>query len=177
MFANSYDFIVNFIAGISVIKLIIAAIVVLNVITLITSLFFNLGINLKKRQIAIFSSRETYESLSEYLTNSNIFKQKNIIHVKEGNLEKGKTATMYIVEWKTFGQEIDQIFTMRGNMQTPAIVYATPGEIPREKMGDISMRSNTVVVNARGRLLNDVFVSMMTTGYKGSRLRRFFGDN
>jgi len=60
-------------------------------------------------------------------------------------LEKCKATTMYIVEWKTFGQDFDQIFSMRANTQTPIIVYAKPGEIPREKMSEISMISNTVV--------------------------------
>lgn len=45
------------------------------------------------------------------------------------------------------------------------MIYAKPASIPHEKMSDIANRANTVVVNFRGRLLNDVLTSLITTSY------------
>lgn len=174
MIESIFDFITKSLSIFQVLRIAVALCVVFSIVSLIYSLFYHLGRNLKKRKIAIFSSRETFESLSGYLMDSNIFKQKNIVHIEKNNIEKAKHETMYIVEWKTLGEDIDKIFGMRPSLQTPVVIYAQPGEIPREKMGEISARANTVVVNARGRLLNDVFVSMMTSGYKKNTIASLF---
>jgi hypothetical protein len=45
------------------------------------------------------------------------------------------------------------------------VIYAKPASIPPDKMDNIANRSNTVVVNFRGRLLNDILTSLITTSY------------
>lgn len=76
-----------------------------------------------------------------------------------------KDETIFLVDWETFGDKIEQIFSARKNHQTAIVIYAKPASIPQEKMSDIANRANTVVVNFRGRLLNDILTSLITTSY------------
>jgi len=131
----------------------------------ITPIVFRLGIALWKRKVAIWGSVEIFESLKNSLIDSNIFKKKNIIHISSDNIDKAKDVTIFLVDWETFGDKIEQVFTSRKNHQTAIVIYAKPASIPQEKMNDIANRANTVVVNFRGRLLNDILTSLITTSY------------
>lgn len=131
----------------------------------ITPIVFRLGIALWKREVAIFGSVENFDSLKACLVESNIFKEKNIVHIRLDNIDKSKDKTIFLVDWETFGNEIEQVFSARQNHQTAVVIYAKPASIPQDKMGDIANRANTVVVNFRGRLLNDIFTSLITTSY------------
>lgn len=131
----------------------------------ITPIVFRLGIALWKRKIAIFGSTEVFESIKTSLTDSKVFKEQNIVHIQSDNIDKAKDETIFLVDWETFGDKIEQVFSARKNHQTAIVVYAKPASIPQEKMSDIANRANTVVVNFRGRLLNDILTSLITTSY------------
>jgi hypothetical protein len=132
----------------------------------VTPIVFRLGVAIWKRKIAIFSSVEGFEVLKESILDSGIFKEKNIVHIKNCNLDRSKGESIFLVDWETCGDEIEKIFSCRKNHQTSVIIYAKPGSIPHDKMNDIANRSNTVVVNFRGRLLNDILTSLLTTAYE-----------
>jgi hypothetical protein len=132
----------------------------------ITPVIFRLGIALWKRRVAVFSSGEIFESLKASLTDSGIFKPKNIIHIRSDNIDKARDETIFLVDWETFGQKIEQVFAARHNHQTAVVIYAKPASIPTDRMNDIANRANTVVVNFRGRLLNDLLTSLITTSYE-----------
>lgn len=127
--------------------------------------WYRLGMGLSKRKVAIFGSVEVFESVKASLTDSKIFKEKNVVHIKLDNIDKAKDETIFLVDWETFGNKIEQIFSARKNHQTAIVIYAKPTSIPNEKMSDIANRANTVVVNFRGRLLNDILTSLITTSY------------
>ncbi|EKD44716.1 MAG: hypothetical protein ACD_71C00032G0004 [uncultured bacterium (gcode 4)] len=131
----------------------------------ITPVIFRLGIALWKREIAVFSSLEVFDSLKSTLIDSWIFKEKNIIHIKRENIDKSKSKTLFLVDWETFWNEIEVIFNARKDSQTAVVIYAKPASIPQDKMTDIANRTNTIVVNFRGRLLNDILNSLITTSY------------
>ena len=131
----------------------------------ITPIVFRLGIALWKRKVAIFGSVEVFESIKSSLLDSKIFKEKNIVHIKSDNIDKAKDETIFLVDWETSGDKIEQIFSSRKNHQTAVVIYAKPASIPQDKMSDIANRANTVVVNFRGRLLNDILTSLITTSY------------
>lgn len=131
----------------------------------ITPIVIRLGIALWKRKVAIFGSVEIFESIKSSLLDSKIFKEKNIVHIKSDNIDKAKDETIFLVDWETSGDKIEQIFSARRNHQTAIVIYAKPASIPQDKMNDIANRANTVVVNFRGRLLNDVLTSLITTSY------------
>lgn len=132
----------------------------------ITPVIFRLGIALWERKIAIFGSLEVYDSLKSALTDSNVFKEKNIVHIKSDNIDKAKNETIFLVDWDTFGNKIEEVFSARRDHQTAIVIYAKPQSIPPDKMNSIANRANTVVVNFRGRLLNDILNSLITTSYK-----------
>lgn len=131
----------------------------------ITPIVFRLGIAVWQRKVAIFGSVEKFESLKMSLIDSNIFKEKNIIHISSDNIDKAKDETIFLVDWETFGDKVEQIFSARKNDQTAIVIYAKPTSIPQGIMNDIANRANTVVVNFRGRLLNDILTSLITTSY------------
>ena len=131
----------------------------------ITPIVFRLGIALWKRRVAVFASNEKYESIRISLIDSKIFKEKNIIHITKENIDKAKDETIFLVDWETFSKYIEQVFSARKNDQTAIIIYAKPTSIPNSTMSDIANRTNTVVVNFRGRLLNDILTSLITTSY------------
>jgi len=131
----------------------------------ITPVVFRLGVALWKRRVAVFGSVEAFESIKASLLDSKIFKEQNIINIKLDNIDKAKEETIFLVDWETFGDKIEQIFSARKNHQTAIVIYAKPASIPQEKMSDIANRANTVVVNFRGRLLNDILTSLITTSY------------
>lgn len=127
--------------------------------------WYRLGIGLSKRKVAIFGSVEVFESIKASLTDSKIFKEKNVVHIKLDNIDKAKDETIFLVDWETFENKIEQVFSARKNHQTAIVIYAKPASVPNEKMSDIANRANTVVVNFRGRLLNDILTSLITTSY------------
>ncbi|OGS20968.1 MAG: hypothetical protein A2252_04560 [Elusimicrobia bacterium RIFOXYA2_FULL_39_19] len=131
----------------------------------ITPIVFRLGIALWQRKVVIFGSFEIFESLKSSLVDSNIFKKNNILHINSDNIDKSKEETIFLVDWETFGDKIEQVFSARKNHQTAIVIYAKPASIPQDKMSEIANRANTVVVNFRGRLLNDILTSLITTSY------------
>ena len=131
----------------------------------ITPIAFRFGIALQKREVALFGDDTAFGSLKDCLLDSKIFKDKNIIHIRSNNIDKAKDKTIFLIDWSSAGNDIEKIFAARKNHQTPVVIYAKPSTIPQDKMTDIANRSNTVVVNFRGRLLNDILTSLVTTSY------------
>ena len=131
----------------------------------ITPIVFRLGIALWRRRVAIFGSLSAYESLKASLVDSKVFKEKNILHITNDNLDKAKNETIFLIDWESYNKEIKNVFSLRKNHQTPIVIFAKPASIPQKAMFDIANRANTVVVNFRGRLLNDILTSLITTTY------------
>ena len=131
----------------------------------ITPIAFRFGIALQKREVVIFGDSDAFNNLRDCLVDSKIFKNKSIIHVPSNNIDKAKDKTIFLIDWSTAGKDIEEIFAARKNHQTPVVIYAKPSTIPQDKMTDIANRANTVVVNFRGRLLNDILTSLVTTSY------------
>ena len=74
---------------------------------------------------------------------------------------------MFLVHWKSFASDIDAILSIKQDA-TALIVYAPQAEgfIDSAPLAKINQARNSIVVNFRGRLLNDILVSLITTGYK-----------
>jgi hypothetical protein len=123
----------------------------------LTPLVFRIGKAIWRRKVAIIGSSEVFSSLKDCITDTEIFNKKNVIHIPIDN----------IVDWETSRNQIDQIFVARKNHNTAVIIFAKAGSIPQDKMAEIANRSNTVVVNFRGRLLNDILNSLITTSFDG----------
>jgi len=122
-----------------------------------------LGIGRWKRKIGIFANDAGFEMLKNSLTDSGVFRECNIEKLIESEIEQAKTQSLIIVEWSEFGKHIEQIYDYRSAKTVPVIIFAAPGGINPDQMKDIANRPHTVVVNFRGRLLNDVLTSLMSS--------------
>jgi len=131
----------------------------------ISPIVFRIGRALWKRKIAIIGDLNSYSKLGDSLKDSHIFQKNNIMHIPLNNIDKCKDCTVFIVDWGSAKGNIDQILDYRKNHHTSVIIYAEPGSITQDKMLDIANRANTIVVNFRGRLLNDLLNSMVTTSF------------
>ena len=127
------------------------------------TVWWKLWIGLAKRKIAIFAEKE-YNSLNSMLIDSKIFSK--TIQINKNDLKKAEKETIFLVYRKEFQDKIDEILSIKKD-STPLIVYAPieDGRIDEENMKKINSHRNSIVVNFRGRLLNDIFTSLITTSY------------
>jgi hypothetical protein len=132
----------------------------------VSPIVFRIGKAVWLRKIAIVGSAEAYGSLKDIITDSGIFKKKNVTHIPLDNIDKVKEETILLIDWETSNNQIDHIFLARKNHNTAIIIFAKAGSIPNEKMAEIANKSNTVVVNFKGRLLNDILNSLITTSFE-----------
>ena len=132
----------------------------------ISPVCYRLGLGLSKRRIAIFAE-EGYTELKNLLINSKIFKEKNIIQIDRRSIKRAENETIFLIYWKDFDKNLDEIINLVKNT-TALIIYAPrqDGLIDDASMEKINAESNAVVVNFRGRLLNDILTSMITSSFK-----------
>ncbi len=118
---------------------------------------------LSKRKIAVFANKE-FDALKSMLVDSKIFKDKNIFRVPKNALKKADKETIFLIHWKEYKNEIDEIISIKKD-NTAMIVYApqNEGRIEQESIDKIDDQRNSIIVNFRGRLLNDILISMITT--------------
>jgi len=131
----------------------------------VSPLVFRIGKAVWRRKIAVIGNSESFSTLNECIADSGVFKKKNVIHITTENIDKVKDYSVLLVDWESSGTQIDQIFMARKNHNTAVIIYAKAGSIPHEKMAEIANKANTVVVNFKGRLLNDILNSLITTSF------------
>lgn len=125
---------------------------------------WRLGLGLSKRKIAVFAEDE-FEDLRAMLVDSRLFKESNIVRITKASIRKAEGCDMFLMQWATFSSVIESILEIKRD-STALIAYARPREIPDDMMAKINQHRNVTVVNFRGRLLNDILVSMITTGYQ-----------
>ena len=128
--------------------------------------WYRLGMGLSKRKIAVFAEQE-FENLKNMLVDSNIFKVKNILKIDKQSIKKAESITLLLVHWKCFETEIDNILKIKKDSDA-LIIYAPQNEgfIDKNILEIISIERNSIIVNFRGRLLNDILTSMITTSYE-----------
>jgi len=127
-----------------------------------------LGNGLSRRRIAIFAKGDHLRSLESLLLDSNLFYKKNVIDISsESDFGRAEQATLYLIFWHDWQDKIAEILNTKKDT-TALVVYAPQdlGRIPEDKLKELNGRRNVTVVNFRGRLLNDIVISMMTTSYQ-----------
>lgn len=131
----------------------------------ILPVLLRVGNGLSKRKIAVFAKGENVTSLKTLLTGSGLFRERNIFSItKTEDLDCAENASVYLVHWHDFADNIEQILAKKPK-ECPMIVYApyNMGRIPDEQMSNLDGKRHTAVTNFRGRLLNDIVTSMITT--------------
>ena len=137
-------------------------------LTGIAPALLRLGMGLARRKIAIFATGDMADSLTHLLLDSRLFRERNLIPIShDGDIERGRSATLLVVYWPDWSSHLDEVLRQKSD-GAALIVYAPQdqGPIPREALATLNKRRNVVICNFRGRLLNDVVVSMITTSYE-----------
>ncbi|PIP56228.1 hypothetical protein COX05_04175 [candidate division WWE3 bacterium CG22_combo_CG10-13_8_21_14_all_39_12] len=123
-----------------------------------------------KRNIAIAADDDPYNSLKNDLTKAEVFREKNIYQIKKNSLSQIKDSSLVLIDYQSFSE--DEIKTILRNKQNKAgfIFYFPEFEpantmIPKEMLIEINNEPFTTVVNFRGRLINDIVVTMISTSY------------
>ena len=143
-----------------------AVYIVVMVIRGVFPVLYRLGMGLSNRKIALFAENE-FEALKSVLVDSKLFREKNIIKIDKKGLKKARPFSLLLVHWKPFEGELKNILDLKRD-NAALIIYAPQSEgfIDKEMVEKINLERNTIIVNFRGRLLNDILTSMITTSYE-----------
>ena len=159
--------IIGFVGGVSTVWLIISLLYTLCLWSKgILPVWYRLGMALSKRKIAVFATTD-FPNLRGMLVDSRLFAPSNIIQIDRASLKKAQSATLHLVHWKDFKMQLDDILRIKRDSDA-IIVYAPQSEglIDAANFDKINAERNAIIVNMRGRLLNDIFTSMITTNYE-----------
>jgi hypothetical protein len=128
--------------------------------------WIRLGKGLSNRKIAVYAEQD-FNNFKNILLDSGIFKAKNIEQITNESLSKGETHTMMLVNYMEFKDKIEKILSYKKDSDS-LIIYAPQSgdKIETELMNKINENRNSIVVNMKGRLLNDILTSMITTIYE-----------
>jgi len=124
-----------------------------------------LGKGLSERKIAIFAKGDHLRGLENLLLDSKLFAKRNMIDISaESDFGRAEQATLFLIFWHDWQDKITEILNAKKD-HTALVVYAPQelGFIPPDKLKELNGKRNTIVVNFRGRLLNDIVVSLITT--------------
>ncbi len=154
------------VGGITVVFAVMGIIYRLSCIALgVSPLVFRIGKAVWRRKVAIIGGKDAFDALQECIIDTDIFKKQNVKHIQLTNIEKVKVHTLLIIDWESCIDHIDEIFTNRKDHNTAVIIFAQPASIPPDMMIEYANKANTVVVNFKGRLLNDILNSLITTSF------------
>lgn len=138
----------------------------------ITPLLWRLGLGRWVRKIAIAATNEVYTNLRTDLVNSGIFRTGNIEQISKEHLSKAKEHSLILVHYQSFDEiQISQMLNDKKSSSGMIFYFpeydpATGRKISDKMLKAIGEKENTTVVNFRGRLLNDLITTLITTSYE-----------
>lgn len=127
----------------------------------VVPVWIRLGRGLANKKIAIYAEIE-FQDFRDLLLDSGLFKSKNIERITSASLKKGERHTMMLVNYEEFKDQIIEILKYKRDSDS-LIIYAPQSRIDLDVMNEINRNRNSIVVNFKGRLLNDILTSMITT--------------
>lgn len=138
----------------------------------IAPLLWRLGFGRWARKIAIVAKTEVYGQLKKDLADSGVFRESNISQISSKSLAEIKDRDLLLVHYQSFSES--EIKTILANKRSKAgMVFYYPEfsnkrakKISDEMFKQIGNKENTTVVNFRGRLLNDIITTLITTSYE-----------
>lgn len=130
----------------------------------ILPVLYRLGTALCKRKIAIFADSDDFNNLKSILIDSKLFMEKNILQIDQKSINRAEEESLLLLHWGSFRGSLDSVLNIKKDA-TALIVYAPPEDVRlnNDVMQKLSEHRNVIVVNFRGRLINDVLVCMMTS--------------
>lgn len=138
----------------------------------ITPLLWRLGLGRWTRKIAIVAGSEVYANLEKDLIDSGIFRKGNIYRISNKSLSDVREHSLLLVHYQSFSEkEIETILDHKTSAAGMVVYFPSfsskKGEfIPNEMRDKISDTPNTTLVGFRGRLLNDLITTLITTSYE-----------
>lgn len=133
--------------------------------------WYRVGIGLRRRKIGVFAT-ENYDNLKDLLKDTKLFVARNIEKVTELDIDKAASYDIFLVSWEDSKDIIEKIVNLKTD-KIPLIVYAPyqknapdKGRVDENSMELINSKRNSVVVNLRGRLLNDIFTAVITSSFE-----------
>ena len=138
----------------------------------VAPLLWRLGYGRWYRKIAIVAKDEYFNSLKNDLVDSGIFREKNIFQISSKFLSKIKDHYLLVVHYQSFTEnEIKEIIVNKNSKAGMVFYYPefSPKDgkvIPDAIVKIINSKENTTIVNFRGRLLNDIIITLITTSYE-----------
>lgn len=118
------------------------------------------------RKISIVADGN-YGDLKQDLTDTGLFRESKVSQITNQRLGEVRDSKLLLVDYRYVTD--DELKYIVDNKQTNCglIVYAPPVNPPRRLPDDLMQRvvnhPHTLVVNFRGRLVNDVLTTMLTT--------------
>ncbi|KCZ98438.1 hypothetical protein HPO_09505 [Hyphomonas polymorpha PS728] len=152
----------------AIVAIIAAVGLVVGIASGLIPVLLRLGRGLNARKVAIFATGPNLAALENVLTDSRLFKAKNIVVVNSrSELGRAETASVFVVYWAAWKDHIDDIIRLKKD-STALLIYApqVDGYIPKEAIEKLELERNVVISNFRGRMLNDLIVAMMATAYE-----------
>ncbi len=138
----------------------------------ISPLLYRLGLGRWRRKISVLANSDNYPSLQKDLISSGVFRAKNVEHVTSKSLADVKNSNLILVDYSSFTPA--QIKTIIGNKQSSAgmVVYfpdfSPTNRVPDDILKLINDEPHSVLVNFRGRLINDILITLLSTSYEKS---------
>ena len=127
---------------------------------------FKFSKNIMQCRIAIYSNPD--RDLNSTIKSMNVFEEKNIRTIIPNNdINIGKDSNLLVINYEDFSDRILKIIDeCRNSTKIPVIIFANPGAIqPITLLNEITNRNNLTIVNYKGRLLNDIITSLITTEF------------
>ena len=130
---------------------------------------WRLGYGLSRRKIAVFADSK-FDDLKAMLVDSGLFKENNILKISKESIGKAEDISLLLMQWDAYKDVFQDILMIKNDLDA-LIVYAPQNEglINDPDRDAINKQRNAMVVNFRGRLINDVLSCMMTTVYQKKR--------
>lgn len=133
-------------------------------------LFWRLGFGRWSRKIDIAADNANFNSLKSDLLETGIFREKNMRQVCNTCISKAKNSGLLLVHYQSFSA--DQIKTLLSCKKPNAgYIFYFPefnpatNKIPDDIRDLINNEQFTTVVNFRGRLINDIMTTLLSTSY------------
>ena len=136
----------------------------------IGQLLYRLGLGRWRRKISILADSDVFASLKTDLVSSGVFRGKNVDHITKNDLSKVKDCSLLLVNYGSFTER--EVKTIIKNKKSNAgmVVYfpdfSPTNRLPEDVVTLINNEPHTVLVNFRGRLINDVLVTLLSTSYE-----------
>lgn len=135
----------------------------------ISPLLYRLGLGRWHRKITVLADGNNFASLRDDLVSSGVFRAKNIDHVTNKSLAKVKDSNLLLIDYGSFSDQNMKTIIKNKKSSAGMIVYfpdfSPNNRVPDDIMKLINDEPHSVLVNFRGRLINDILITLLSTSY------------